>query len=83
MESSHRLLLNPNGESIYTGVEEKLSMIPYAGNVVTGANPIREEAISDFPGKDRRALPFVLSNPMDDTHGGHAWFTPPNCPRSD
>lgn len=44
------------------------SQCTYAGYVVVGADPLRQQPVADLPGEDRRTLPLVLRN-----FGDHLW----------
>lgn len=44
----------------------------YAGYVVVGADPLRQQPVTDLPRKDRRTLPLVLCNFRD-----HLWSGDP------
>lgn len=42
----------------------------YAGDVVVGADPLRQEPVADLPGEDRRTLPLVLRDLGDHLRSG-------------
>ena len=52
----------------------------HAGYVFLGADLFGEQSISDFPGEDRRTLPFVLSDLEDDIVRGDSGLASPNRP---
>ena len=42
----------------------------YAGYVVVGAGPLRQQSVADLPREDRRTLPLVLSDFRDHLRSG-------------
>lgn len=55
----------------------------YTGDVVIGADALRQQPVSDLPGKDGRTLSLVLGNLSNHLWGGHPGFTPSNGPGTD
>lgn len=59
------------------------SQYTYTGDVVVGADALRQKSVTDLPRKNRRALPLVLRD-----FGDHLWCGDPGlaaayCSRSD
>lgn len=57
-------------------------MYTHARNVIGRADSFAQQAVSDFPGEDRRALPLVLRDLAHNFGGGHARFRSAYSPRT-
>lgn len=55
----------------------------YAGYVVVGADPLRQQPVADLPGEDWRTLPFVLRDFGDNLRSGDAGLAAAYRSRSD
>lgn len=58
------------------------SQYTYAGYVVVGADPLRQEPVTNLPRKDRRTLPLVLRDFGDHLRSGDPGLAASYRPRS-
>lgn len=54
----------------------------YTGDVVVGADALRQKSVTDLPRKNRRALPLVLRDFGDHLRCGDPGLAASYCPRS-
>lgn len=59
------------------------SQCTYTGYIVVGADPLRQESVTDLPRKDRRTLPLVLRDFGDHLRSGDPGFAASYRPGSD